>query len=100
MHHHAVCYDHFPISCENTINTSPYLPISDTAAFSYKHRGINKQYFACGCLIMFQHTDLACHYRGEEEASTQAEGVDLTGDSFDSFSIICRPPQVQYSPVT
>lgn len=46
------------------------------------------------------YTDLACHYRGKEEASTEAEGVDLTGDSLDGFTIVCRPPQFQHSPIT
>lgn len=36
-------------------------------------------------------TDLASHDRSKEETSPQAEGVDLTGDSLDGFTEVCRP---------
>lgn len=36
-------------------------------------------------------TDLAGHYRSKQEASTQAEGVDLIGDSLYGSTIVGRP---------
>lgn len=45
-------------------------------------------------------TDLARHYRSKEEASTQAEGVDLSGDSLNGFTIVCCPLQFQHSSIT
>lgn len=45
-------------------------------------------------------TDLACHYGCKEELSTQAKGVDLTGNSLEGFTVVCRPFQFQYSPIT
>lgn len=38
-------------------------------------------------------TDLSCHYRSKEEASTQAEGVNLIGYSLEGFAKVFRPLQ-------
>lgn len=42
-------------------------------------------------------TDLSCHYRSKEEASTQTEGVNLVGYSLERFSVVRRPLQFQHS---
>lgn len=40
---------------------------------------------------MTANTDLAGHYRSKQEASTQAEGVDLIGDGLYGSTIVCHP---------
>lgn len=42
-------------------------------------------------------THLARHHRSKEEATAEAEGVDLVGDGLDVLPEISRPPDLQLS---